>query len=93
MNDAPQKRAIGGPSPRAGHVIFLWDRCRAYDSATRSLSGVIIRPGIGDSGYTANSIAFSNHNNTVSIAEVNLPTLNPCLRSNFANLRWDVIPF
>jgi hypothetical protein len=48
--------------PRAAGAIYLFllDRCRTYDSATRSLSGVIIHPSNGDSGYTANSIAFSN---------------------------------
>jgi hypothetical protein len=46
--------------PGTGHLLasfFLQDFCRGHDSATKILSGVIICPGLRDSGYRANSFA------------------------------------
>ena len=40
------------------NLLFCLDHRRMHDSATRSLSGVIICPANKDSGYTANSIAY-----------------------------------
>jgi hypothetical protein len=46
--------------PGTGHLLaffFLQDFCRGHDSATKILSGVIICPGLRNSGYRANSFA------------------------------------
>jgi hypothetical protein len=48
------------PTPGIGafdRFSFLQDFCRGHDSATKILSGVIICPGLKDSGYRANSFA------------------------------------
>jgi len=81
------------PEVERASLLFLLDRCRAYDSATRSLSGVIICPGNRDSGYTANSIAFSISMILPTVWKSTRPRESLARADNLASLIWNATPF